>query len=79
IMIHQPSGGARGMASDIQIQAEHILRMKRKLNEILSKQTGQSVSRIEADSDRDKWMSADEALSYGLIDKIITRRENNAI
>ena len=74
VMIHQPSGGARGMASDIQIQAERILYMKRKLNEILAQNTGQSVSKIEADSDRDKWMSAEEALSYGLIDKIITRR-----
>ena len=75
IMIHQPSGGARGMASDIQIQAERILYMKKKLNQILADKTGQPVSRIEADSDRDKWMSAEEALAYGLVDKIITRRE----
>ncbi|MCL2571284.1 MAG: ATP-dependent Clp endopeptidase proteolytic subunit ClpP [Defluviitaleaceae bacterium] len=74
VMIHQPSGGARGMASDIQIQAERILYMKKKLNEILAQQTGQPVSKIEQDSDRDKWMSAEEALAYGLIDKIITRR-----
>jgi len=74
VMIHQPSGGARGMASDIQIQAEHILRLKRKLNQIIADNTGQPVHKIEADSDRDKWMTADEAHAYGLIDKIITRR-----
>jgi len=75
VMIHQPSGGARGMASDIQIQAERILYMKKKLNEILAENTGQPVSKIEADSDRDKWMNAEEALAYGLVDKIITRRD----
>jgi len=75
IMIHQPSGGARGMASDIQIQAERILYTKRKLNQILAEQTGQPIHKIEADSDRDNFMSAEEALAYGLIDKIITRRE----
>jgi len=74
-MIHQPSGGARGMASDIQIQAERILYIKKKLNQIFAEKTGQPISKIEADSDRDKWMSAEEALAYGLVDKIITRRE----
>ena len=78
IMIHQPSGGARGMASDIQIQAERILYTKKRLNQILAECTGQPVSKVEADSDRDHFMSAEEALSYGLIDKIITRRETNA-
>jgi len=78
IMIHQPSGGARGQASDIQIQAERIIHMKKKLNQILSECTGQSVKKVEADSERDNFMSADEALAYGLIDKIITRRETNA-
>ena len=75
IMIHQPSGGARGQASDIQIQAERIIHMKKKLNQILSDCTGQPVTKVEADSERDNFMSADEALAYGLIDKIITRRE----
>jgi len=77
IMIHQPSGGTRGMASDIQIQAERILHMKRKLNQIMAENTGQPVSKIEADSDRDNWMSADDAMAYGLIDKVITRRETH--
>ncbi|MCL2362299.1 MAG: ATP-dependent Clp endopeptidase proteolytic subunit ClpP [Defluviitaleaceae bacterium] len=75
VMIHQPSGGARGMASDIQIQAERILHSKKKLNKIIAQNTGQPISKVEADSDRDFWMSAEEALEYGLIDKIITRRE----
>ena len=78
IMIHQPSGGARGQASDIQIQAERIIQMKKKLNQILSECTGQPVNKVEADSERDNFMTADEALAYGLIDKIITRRETNA-
>jgi len=75
IMIHQPLGGARGQASDIQIAAERIIYMKKKLNQILADCTGQPVSKIEADSDRDNFMDADEALAYGLIDKIVTRRE----
>jgi ATP-dependent Clp protease protease subunit len=75
VMIHQPSGGARGQASDIQIAAEHILRTKKKLNKILAENTGQSVEKVTADSDRDNWLTADEALAYGLVDKIITRRE----
>ncbi|MCL2372126.1 MAG: ATP-dependent Clp endopeptidase proteolytic subunit ClpP [Defluviitaleaceae bacterium] len=75
VMIHQPSGGARGMASDIQIQAERILQMKQKLNQILSENTGQPIEKIAEDSDRDKFMTSEEALAYGLIDKIITRRE----
>jgi len=78
IMIHQPSGGARGQASDIQIAAERIIQMKKKLNQILAERTGQPVSKVEADSERDNFMSADEALAYGLIDKIVTRRETNA-
>ncbi|MCL2404222.1 MAG: ATP-dependent Clp endopeptidase proteolytic subunit ClpP [Defluviitaleaceae bacterium] len=76
IMIHQPLGGARGQASDIQIQAARIIQMKQKLNQILAERTGQPVSKVEADSDRDNFMSAEEALAYGLIDKIITRRES---
>jgi len=75
VMLHQPSGGARGMASDIQIQAERILHSKQKLNKLIAQHTGQPISKVEADSDRDFWMSAEEALDYGLIDKIIIRRE----
>jgi len=78
IMIHQPSGGARGQASDIQIQAERIIYTKKRLNQIIAENTGQPVAKIEADSERDNFMNAEEALAYGLIDKIITRREANA-
>lgn len=73
IMIHQPLGGARGQATDIQIQAEEILRLKKLLNEILSKNTGKSVKAIEKDTDRDNFMSSKEALEYGLIDKVIEK------
>ncbi len=75
MMIHQPSGGARGQVTDIQIQAERIIKMKEKLNRILAEKTGQTVERIQADTERDKFMSAEEALAYGLIDKIITSRK----
>jgi len=75
VMIHQPSGGARGQASDIQIQAERIIQMKQKLNQILAENTGQPIEKIAEDSDRDRFMTSEEALAYGLIDKIITRRE----
>ena len=74
IMIHQPLGGARGQATDIQIQAEQILRVKRTLNEILSENTGKSLEVIERDTDRDNYMTAQQALEYGLIDKIIAKR-----
>ncbi|MFV0393941.1 MAG: ATP-dependent Clp endopeptidase proteolytic subunit ClpP [Coprobacillaceae bacterium] len=74
IMIHQPSGGSQGQASDIQIQAEHILKTKKKLNEILAKNTNKSVEQVEKDSDRDNFMSAKEAEEYGLIDKVIVNR-----
>jgi ATP-dependent Clp protease protease subunit len=70
IMIHQPSGGTQGPASDILIHAEHILKTKRKMNEILAKNTGQTVAKVEKDADRDYFMSAEEALKYGIIDKI---------
>jgi ATP-dependent Clp protease protease subunit len=73
IMIHQPLGGARGQASDIQIQAQEILRMKDILNKILSKQTGQSVSKIAKDTDRDNFMGAQEAKTYGIIDKVLDK------
>ena len=74
IMIHQPLGGAQGQASDIKIQAEHILRTKAKLNRILSENTGRDLAQIERDTDRDNYMSADEARAYGLIDKVFVRR-----
>lgn len=73
IMIHQPSGGAQGQATEIQIAAEHILRTKQKLNEILAANTGQSLETIKADTERDNFMSADEAKAYGLIDEVIAR------
>lgn len=74
IMIHQPLGGAQGQASDIQIHAEHILKTKAKLNEILAKNTGKPLEVIEHDTDRDNFMSAEEACAYGLVDKVITER-----
>jgi len=75
IMIHQPLGGAQGQASDIAIHAEHILKMKKKINEILADRTGQPIEKIERDSDRDFFMSAEEAKAYGLIDDVITSRK----
>ena len=74
IMIHQPLGGTQGQASDIKIQAEHILKMKAKLNKILSDNTGKELEIIEKDTDRDNYLSSDEALEYGLIDKIFKER-----
>ena len=74
IMIHQPSGGAPGQATEIKIVAEHILRTKKKLNEILAANTGQPLERIEIDTERDNYMSAEEAKAYGLIDNVITKR-----
>lgn len=76
IMIHQPLGGAQGQAVDIEIQAKHILDIKKKLNKILSEQTGQTLETIEKDTDRDNYMTPDQALEYGLIDKIFTKRED---
>ena len=75
IMIHQPLGGAQGQASDIKIQAEHILKTKKKLNTILAKNTGRSYEEIERATDRDNYLSADDALVYGLIDKIFYNRK----
>ena len=75
IMIHQPLGGAQGQASDIKIQAEHILKTKKKLNTILAANTGRSFDEIEKATDRDNYLSADEALVYGLIDKIFYNRK----
>ena len=74
IMIHQPLGGAKGQATDIEIQAKQILRIKATLNEILAANTGKPLEIIEKDTDRDNYMTAEEALNYGLIDKILTHR-----
>ena len=78
IMIHQPSGGSQGVASDIEIQAREILRMRTQLNEILSSHTGQSIEQIAKDTDRDRWMTPDEAASYGLIDTVQRPRKPGA-
>ncbi|MEA2110571.1 MAG: ATP-dependent Clp endopeptidase proteolytic subunit ClpP [Campylobacterota bacterium] len=75
IMIHQPLGGAQGQATDIAIQAEEILRMKSELNKIIASNTGQTVKRVEKDTDRDNFMSAAEALEYGMIDEVLTKKE----
>ena len=74
VMIHQPLGGARGQASDIKIHADHILRTRAKLNSLLSSHTGQPIEVIERDTERDNYLTADEALAYGLIDKVITKK-----
>lgn len=74
VMIHQPLGGAQGQASDIRIHADHIIKTKNKLNRILSGNTGRSIEEIERDTDRDNYLSAQEAMEYGLIDKVIDRR-----
>jgi ATP-dependent Clp protease protease subunit len=74
IMIHQPSGGAKGQATEIEIVAKQILRTKERLNRLLSENTGQPFEKIAEDTERDNWMSAEEALEYGIVDKIITNR-----
>ncbi len=74
IMIHQPSGGAQGQASDIEIQAREILYLRERLNAILAEKTGQPIERIARDTDRDNFLSAEDAVSYGLIDKVLARR-----
>lgn len=74
IMIHQPLGGARGQATDIEIEAREILRIKKQLNDILAVQTGQTLEKVEKDTDRDYFMSAEEAMQYGLIDRVIEDR-----
>jgi ATP-dependent Clp protease protease subunit len=75
IMIHQPSGGTQGKASDIEIMAKRILQIKETLNRILAERTGQPIEKIAADTDRDNFMTAEEALAYGIIDKVIYTRE----
>jgi ATP-dependent Clp protease, protease subunit len=74
VMIHQPSGGAQGQATDIEIQAREILKTREQLNRIYAERTGQPLERIAADMERDRWMSPAEALDYGLIDKVLERR-----
>lgn len=78
VLIHQPLGGAQGQATDIEIQAAEIIRIKKSLNEILSANTGQSLKKIEKDTDRDYIMTAAEALEYGMIDKVVTKEEIKA-
>jgi len=74
-MIHQPLGGMQGQATDMQIAAEHIIKLKQRLNKLLSENTNQSYEKISNDTERDNYMFANEALEYGLIDKIITKLE----
>jgi len=74
IMIHQPSGGAQGQATEIEIAAEHIIKTKEKMNRILAENTGQPYERVKADTERDNWMTAQEALEYGLIDSVVEKR-----
>ncbi len=78
IMIHQPSGGSQGQATEIEIAAKHILRTKEKLNRILSENTGKPIETVAIDTDRDNWMTAEEAKEYGLIDTVITRRADES-
>ena len=75
VMIHQPLGGTRGQATDIKIHADHIIKIRAKLNRLLSEQTGKDLETIERDTERDNFMSADEACAYGLVDKVITKKE----
>mgnify|MGYP003587375500 FL=1 len=74
ILIHQPSGGSQGQATEMEIAAKHILATKARLNQILSDETGKSIEQIAADTDRDNWMTADEAKDYGLIDVVVKNR-----
>ncbi len=78
VMLHQPWGGVTGQASDIQIQAKEIIKSKRIINEILAKHTGQSIEKIEEETERDNYMSADEALAYGLIDEVLHEPEEDS-
>lgn len=75
IMIHQPLGGTRGQATDIKIHADHIIRTREKLNKLLSEHTGKSIEEIARDTERDNYLTAEEALEYGLIDKVITKKD----
>ena len=75
IMIHQPSGGAQGQATEIEIAAEHIIKTKEKMNRILAQNTGQPYEKVKADTERDNWMTAQEALEYGIIDSVVDKRQ----
>ena len=75
VMIHQPLGGMKGQATDIKIHADHIIRIREKLNKLLSEQTGKPLETIERDTERDNFMTADEACAYGLVDKVITKKD----
>lgn len=77
VMIHQPSGGAEGQASDIEISAKHIVKLRAQLNDIFAKNTGQKLSKIESDVERDSWMGAEEAKKYGIVDEIITKSKSS--
>jgi len=79
VMIHQPSGGFSGQASDIEIHAKEVLYLKRKLNEMMAKKTGQPIEVIERDTDRDNFMSAEDAVKYGLIDRVLTNRTESSV
>jgi len=79
VMIHQPMGGFSGQASDVEIHAKEILYLRAKLNEIMAKHTGQSIDRIARDTDRDNFLSADEAMQYGLVDRILTSRNEATV
>ncbi len=79
IMIHQPLGGAQGQATEIEIAAKHILYTKQKLNRILAENTGKDIELVTADTERDNWKTAQEAVEYGLIDKIVVSRKESAI
>jgi len=78
IMIHQPSGGAQGTAADIEIQAREIIYLRAKMNELMAKHTGRPLEEIERDVDRDRFMSAEEAKTYGMIDQVVVNREETA-
>lgn len=75
IMIHQPLGGTQGQATDIKIHADHIVRIRERMNRILAEQTGKSYEEVERDTERDNFLTADEALAYGLVDKVIGKRD----
>jgi ATP-dependent Clp protease protease subunit len=79
VMIHQPSGGFSGQASDIEIHAKEVLYLKRKLNEMMAQKTGQPIERIEQDTDRDNFMSAEDALKYGMIDRVLKSRTESSV
>jgi ATP-dependent Clp protease protease subunit len=79
VMLHQPHGGSQGQATDIEIQAREIMKMKRVLNEIIARHTGKPIKQVEKDTDRDFFLGAEEAIEYGLVDKVITRHEGPAV